>query len=72
MYISFFQIKKRDFSRFFEMTCKKVVKSRQQKLSPQSSETSSHTSLSDLCNSSWFIINISKQLAFETKNLAGL
>jgi len=31
---------------------------------------SSHTSLSDLCNYSGFIINISKQLAVETKNLA--
>ena len=31
---------------------------------------SSHTSLSDLCNSSGFIINISKQLTFETKKLA--
>jgi len=30
---------------------------------------SSHTSLSDLCNPSGFIINISKQLAFETKKI---
>jgi len=33
---------------------------------------SSHTSLSDLSNSAGFIINISKQLVFETKHLAGL
>ena len=48
----FFQIsKKHDFLRFFEMTYQKVVKSRWQKLSPQSFRMSSHTSLSDHCNS---------------------
>ena len=68
-----FTFQKRDFLRFFEMTCQKLVQSRQQKLSPQSFEMSSHTSLvCDLYNSSGFVIGISKQLAFETKKLAGL
>ena len=44
------------------MTCQEVVKSRQQKLPGRLREK----------NHSGFIINISKQLAFETKNLAGL
>ena len=47
------------------MTFQKVVKRLSQKFSPQCVEMSSHTSLSDCCN-------ISKQQAFETKNLAEL
>ena len=59
--LCFFQIsKKHDFLRFFEMTYQKVVKSHQQKFSPQSVKMSSHTSLSDHCNSipnSWSVIH---------------
>ena len=51
-----------------------VSKSRKKssaKFSPQSFKMSSHTSLSNHCNSSGFFINISKQMAFEIKELAG-
>jgi len=46
----FLGFQKRDFLRFFKMTRQTVVKSRQQKFSPQSFEMSSYTSLSDHCN----------------------
>jgi len=63
-YFTFSDFKKHNFT-FFEMTFQKVVKRLSQKFSPQCVEMSSHTSLSDCCN-------ISKQQAFETKNLAEL
>ena len=51
MYFTFFRFKKDMTFYVFKMTNKKVVKSLKQKFSPQSVEMSSHTSLSDHCNS---------------------
>jgi len=59
-YFTFFHIsKKHDFLSFFaEMACQEVVNSRQQKFSPQSSEMSSHSSLSDHCNSFQLFVSL--------------
>jgi len=40
------------------MACQEVVNSRQQKFSPQSSEMSSHSSLSDHCNSFQLFVSL--------------
>jgi len=49
--LRFFRFKKRDFLRFFEIMCQKVAENPEKKFRPRSMEMSSHTSLSDHCNS---------------------
>jgi len=50
-FYAFFRFQKRDFLRFFEIMCQKVAENPEKKFRPRSMEMSSHTSLSDHCNS---------------------
>jgi len=67
----FFQISKHVTFYVFRMDVSKSRKKSSAKFSKQSFKMSSHTSLSNHCNSSGFFIDISKQMAFEIKELAG-